>query len=133
MSKTIKQTYQISAPIEEVWKALVDPESIKEWGGGPAKMNEKIGMRFSFWGGDIYGTNTDVKKPRCGKARLEQDWYGGRWDKPSKVVFSLKKDGDEKTILELTHTDLPEEEVTNFDSGWKDYYLGPMKEYLERK
>ena len=58
--KTIKQTYQVDAPIASVWKALVDPEYIEGWGGGPAKISDKVGTSFKLWGGDIYGKNLEV-------------------------------------------------------------------------
>lgn len=35
--KAIRQIYEIHAPIEKVWEALVDPRIIAKWGGGPAK------------------------------------------------------------------------------------------------
>lgn len=125
--KTIKQTYLINAPKDKVWQALVDPKIINEWGGGPSKMDDKVGTNFKFWGGDIYGTNTIAIKEK----ELVQDWYGGKWDKPSKVTFRLRARGG-KTEIELIHENLPEGEEDNFASGWKDYFLGPMKEYLEK-
>lgn len=47
--KTIKQVYKINAPISEVWKALVDPKIINQWGGGPARMNDKLDTEFTLW------------------------------------------------------------------------------------
>lgn len=125
--KTIKQIYHIKAPIDEVWKGLTDPNYIDEWGGGPVKMNDKVGTKFEFWGGDIYGTNTEVDPQK----KLVQDWYGGEWPKPSKVTFLLKRVSDNKTQLNLLHENLPDDQADNFDDGWKQYFLGPMKEYLE--
>ncbi len=127
MSKTIKQNYVIKAPISEVWQAFVDPKIIEKWGAGPAKMSAKEGADFSIWGGDIYGTNTEV----ISEKKLIQDWYGGKWDKPSIVTFTFTDRG-EQTEIELVHTNLPEGEEDNFAQGWKDYYLNPIKELLEK-
>ncbi len=52
--KTIKQTYFVNSSLDEVWQALVNPKYIDAWGGDPAKMDEKIGTKFKFWGGDIH-------------------------------------------------------------------------------
>ncbi len=60
--KTIKQTYRIKASIQKVWRAFVDPKLIEQWGGGSAKMNDEVGFKFTLWGGDIHGTNTEVIK-----------------------------------------------------------------------
>ena len=123
----LKQEYKIKAPLEAVWKALIDPKIINSWGGGPAKMNEINGFEFSLWGGDIHGKNTKVVRMR----ELEQDWYGGDWDKPSKLKFELsEKDGT--TTVMLTQTAIPEEEFKDISDGWKQYYLGEIKKLLEK-
>lgn len=44
--KTIVQNYHIDAPIEKVWEALVNAQEISGWGGGPAKMDDKIGTKL---------------------------------------------------------------------------------------
>jgi len=124
--KIIKQEYLIKAPIEAVWQALIDPKIISKWGGGPVKMNDKVGEKFELWGGDIYGTNTKVIKNK----KLEQDWYSDNWEKPSQVVFSLTRN-NKGTKLELIHKNVPEKDLSDISDGWKTYYLGPLKELLE--
>lgn len=124
--KTIKQKYLVNAPLEKVWQALVDPKEISKWGGGPAKMSEEENFEFSLWGGDIYGTNIKVVKEK----KLVQDWYGGKWEKPSKVTFNLEEKGG-KIEIELIHEDIPDSEAADIDDGWKRYYLGPLKDLLE--
>jgi uncharacterized protein YndB with AHSA1/START domain len=31
----IVESYLINAPVSKVWQALVDPDLIEKWGGGP--------------------------------------------------------------------------------------------------
>ena len=126
--KTIFQKYQIDAPIEKVWKALVNTKDIDAWGAGPSKMDEAVGRKFSLWGGDIYGTNIEVVRFK----KLVQEWYEGEWKEPSIVTFKLEKKGS-STILELLHENVPDEEYENIENGWKDYYLEPLKKYVEEK
>ncbi len=121
----IRQNYLINAPVSKVWLAFVDPTEIEKWGGSPAKMSDKPGEKFELWGGDVFGTNIEVVENK----KLVQEWYGGNWTKSSKVVFIFENLGD-KTKVILTHTNLPENEVENFDQGWKDYYLGAITTYL---
>ena len=128
MKKTIRKTYKISSTIDRVWQALVDPTVINEWGGGPSKMDSEIGTEFELWNGDIYGKNIEVES----KSKLVQEWFGGDWAKPSILTFTLKKD-KEGVILELEQTDVPDEEFEDIDAGWDEYYLGPMKQMLEKK
>ena len=126
--KTIIKTYLINSSLEEVWKALTNPKYINAWGGGPAKMDDKVRTKFELWGGDIHGKNIEAIK----KKKLVQEWFGGNWDNPSIVTFTLTKEKDAIKI-ELLHTDVPDNEAKDIDEGWKEYYLGPLKKYLENK
>src|SRR5476651_2369421 len=84
--KHLEQTYTVKAPIAKIWQALTDPKVIEGWGGGPAKIVDKVNTQFSLWGGEIHGTNTKVNKPYF----LNQDWYSGHnWEQPSKVEFTI--------------------------------------------
>jgi uncharacterized protein YndB with AHSA1/START domain len=127
--KAIRQTYIIDAPIEKVWDALINPKIIDEWGGGPSKMKDEEGFEFSLWEGTIWGKNLEVKLHQ----RLVQDWYSDedpKWEKPSKVTFELSEE-EHGTRLDLLHEDIPDQDVKNISQGWEDYYLGPLKAYLE--
>jgi activator of HSP90 ATPase len=125
--KTIRQVYKINAQVQKVWEALVDPKVIAQWGGGPASMDGKTGTKFSLWGGDIHGKNIKAIENK----ELVQEWFSGNWDKPSKVTFTLVEKGND-TELSLLHEDVPDEEAKNIADGWKTYYLGPLKELLEK-
>lgn len=126
--KTIKQIYLINSPLGKVWKALTNPKYIDDWGGGPAKMDDKIGTEFKFWGGDIHGKNIEVIPLK----KLVQEWFAGNWEKPSIVTFRLTVEKDAVRI-NLFHTDVPDNEAKDIDEGWRQYYLGPLKKYLENK
>lgn len=124
----ITKEYEIKAPVSEVWKALTDPKYIEAWGGGPVKMSAEENFEFSLWGGDIWGKNTVVVPEK----KLIQDWYSGDWPKPSNACFELhSKDG--KTYLNLTHQGVPAHEKVSVSDGWDEFYLGPLREYLENK
>lgn len=118
----IRKRYIIPGSVEEVWQALTDVREIEGWGAGPAEMDPVEGGRFSLWGGDIHGTNTGIDPGK----RLVQDWYGGDWDEPSIATFTLE-DTPAGTVLDLVHTGVPEPLLTDFDRGWDDYYLGPLR------
>ena len=124
----IKQTYLINSSLEEVWEALTNPKYINAWGGGPAKIDDKVGTKFEFWGGDIFGKNVEVLPLK----KLKQEWFAGKWGKPSIVTFTLTKEKD-KVLINLLHTDVPDNEAKDINEGWKEYYLGPLKKYLENK
>jgi activator of HSP90 ATPase len=123
----IEKHYEIKAPVSAVWEALVSSAEIENWGGGPAKMEAKPGTDFSLWGGDIFGKNLVVVPEK----KLIQEWYGGKWEKPSKAEFTLKE-SDGGTVLDFVQNEVPKEEEKEIDTGWDDYYLGAIKKYLEK-
>ncbi len=128
--KTIKQTYIISASVQAVWQAFVDPKIIDRWGGGPAHMDDKEGTEFTLWGGDIYGKNIKVSENK----ELVQEWFSEsenkKWEKPSLVTFLLYQEKD-KVKVSLVQDYVPDEDSEDIKNGWKEYYLGPLKSYLE--
>ena len=124
--KSLKQEYKIESSLESVWDALVNPRTIVKWGGGPAKMDNKKGFKFSLWGGDIHGENIRVVQNKI----LEQKWMAGKWDNYSQVKFELSfKNGVTKIVL--THKDIPDEEFIEIKEGWQLYYVGEVKKLLE--
>ena len=132
--KTIKQMYVIKASVKRVWKALTDSGDINRWGGGPAKMSDEENFQFELWNGDIWGKNTKVIKEK----RLVQDWYAAKWEEPSILTLTLlEKDGSasksaKATIVGLVHENVPDEGAEDIENGWKNYYMLPLKTFVER-
>lgn len=126
--KTIKKNYTINASVDKVWDALINPKTIDKWGGGPVKMDDKVGTKFSLWGGEIWGKNLEIETGN----KLVQEWWskGELNDKPSTVTFSIAKKG-QKAELKLIQTDVPDEFEKQLSDGWDDFYLGAIKTLLE--
>jgi len=90
-------------------------------------MDDQIGTEFSLWGGSIWGRNTEVIHGQ----RLVQDWYDSEdLIEPTVVTLTLHRE-EKGTRIDLHHTNIPESSANDIDEGWKDYYLGPLKEYVE--
>ncbi len=124
--QVIRQSYIIHAKASEVWKAMTDVEEIEKWGAGPAKMDDKVGTKFKLWDGDIHGKNLEL----IPKKRLVQEWFSGSWKTPSKVHIALSEEHG-TTYIDLLHEDVPDNEKEEINKGWKNYYFGPLKNYLE--
>lgn len=116
----------ISADKEEVFSALTNPFQIELWSGYPADMSDEIGKEFSIWDGDICGKNIEVKKP----GKLVQEWYFEGEEKRSIVQIEIKQNANESRI-KLRHTNIPDEVYDEICKGWKEYYLGSIKDFLE--
>lgn len=124
--KELQQTYRIAATPDEVWQALVDPAEIEGWGAGPAVMNDQVGTEFKLWGDGIWGKNIEVVPGK----RLVQEWYDAPLPEPTIATITLESE-DNGTILELHHANIPDDRAEDIEEGWKIYYLGPLKEYVE--
>lgn len=118
---------KIEAEPEEVFEALTNPFQIELWSGYPADMKAQKGYVFSLWEGDIAGVNLEVCRP----VRLVQEWFFGEQPQPSVVTLRLKKEGGSATRLELSHTNIPEDVYDEITEGWREYYLGSLKNMLE--
>ena len=89
-------------------------------------MSDKEGAEFSLWGGEIYGKNINVVP----NTLLKQEWSSGDNDIPGTVTFTLKESGGVTTVV-LVHEGISDQSYSKLADGWKDYYLGPMKDHLE--
>lgn len=122
----IAKHYQINAPINLVWDALVNPELIAQWSGDPnLYMSDRL-EDFKLWSGDIWGKNIEVSAPTL----LKQEWNDSRGVSGSIVTFTLSGDGD-TTHLDLVHTDVSDDRATDLSNGWDDFFMAPMIEFVE--
>lgn len=124
--KDFKYNLAIAADPEEVFAALTNPFQIELWSGYPADMKAETGYVFSLWEGDITGINLEVIANRL----LLQEWFFGEQEERSIVRIELKKSGAQ-TALTLTHTNIPDEAYEEITEGWREYYLGSVKNMLE--
>jgi activator of HSP90 ATPase len=124
--KDFKTKIKIKAEISDVYASLTNPFTIELWSGYPAEMSEVPGSEFSLWEGDIVGRNIEV----VNDTKLVQEWFFGEQEKPSIVTIKLFFQRTH-TMVELEHTNIPDESYDEIVEGWNDYYLGAIKEFLE--
>jgi activator of HSP90 ATPase len=126
--KTVKKHYEIYAPIEKVWQALVDPKIISKWSDSPANMSDKEGDFFALWDKTVIGKNLEVIPTE----KLVQNWKPVHWKTFSRVTFTIfpKKDW---TVINMEQTGVPSDEYAEISDGWNRYYLGKIKKLLDEK
>ena len=124
--KQIKKSFFIKANREEIFNALTNPLALELWTGYPAVMEPKAGMEFSLWEGDITGRNLEIVNGE----KIVQEWFFDDTKNSSVVKLELE---DEKngTRIHLLHTNVPDDAFNNIDYGWKEYFFGALKKYLE--
>jgi activator of HSP90 ATPase len=119
-SLVIRETAEI------IFNAITNPVTIELWSGYPAFMQAAADTEFSLWDGDITGRNLSVESP----VKLVQEWYFEDNNPPSIVSIHLTE-GKGKTRIDILHTNIPEDAYQNISEGWRKYYLGALKKYLE--
>ena len=124
--KDIRKTIHIKASRETVFNAITNPLTIELWSGYPAIMEAAANTEFSMFDGDITGKILSVQPPDM----IEQEWYFGDQPAASIVRMELSEESG-KTKIELLHTNVPDEAYDDILIGWKNYYLGALKSYLE--
>ncbi len=130
-TRTIRQKAFFKATPHEVYETLMDSKKHSSFAGGKCTISRKVGGKFSISDGYITGKNLELVKDR----KIVQEWKPEEdcWPEGyfSTVTFKLTPMMD-GTALAFTQTGVPVECGDRFDSGWKDFYWGPMKELLEK-
>ena len=124
--KDYKQYISIHAEPEDVYACLTNPFTIELWSDMPAKMEAKGGTEFEMFEGDIAGKILELEPNK----KVVQQWYFGEQEAPSIVTFKIHPDKG-KISLELRHTNIPDDAYDEVTEGWKKYFLGRIKEFLE--
>ena len=118
--------FRINATAEELFRALTDSFTIELWSGYPATMKPVEGTEFEIWGGDICGVNLEFIENQ----KIVQEWYFGDQEGRSIVTIMLKPKG-KGTIIDISHTNIPDEAFDNIKSGWYDTYLSSLKSFYK--
>jgi activator of HSP90 ATPase len=104
------------------------PKSHSAMTGSPAKVDSKVGGRFTAWDEYIFGSTLDLDPNK----RIVQSWQTSEFpdeapDSRLEVLFEESKSG---TKIILTHLNMPDDQVVSYKQGWEDFYFKPMREYF---
>lgn len=124
--KDYKKHFLITAPPEDVYRALTLPATIQLWTGEKAEMSTEPGSEFSMWDGSIEGKNLEFETDR----KIVQEWYFGEQEAPSIVTIILHPD-KKGTDAELRHTNIPDEDFEDIVEGWNDVYFGALIDFYK--
>ena len=124
--KDLKFYTTIKAEPEEVYACLTNPFTIELWSGYKAKMEAVEGSEFEMWDGDISGKILKLEEDKL----VEQQWYFGDQEEPSIVTVKIHPDKTGVSV-ELRHSNIPDEIFPEIEEGWKEHYIGRIKEFVE--
>ena len=61
--------------------------------------------------------------------KIVQEWYFGELEEPSIVTIKLHPNNN-KTSVELIHTNIPDEAYNDIISGWDNDYFGALVDFF---
>lgn len=137
MSILLIKEFDYNVPIEKVWQALTDKDSMKKWYFPQLQKFEPIvGFKFQFDQSSAeYQKEWVVTKVVKGKT-LAHSWAYKDYPGNSEVIFDLFSEGN-KTRLKITQTDLesfpddPHFARERFEWGWDNLLGQNLKRLLE--
>jgi activator of HSP90 ATPase len=127
----IEQKVFFKASPNDVYDALLDPKKHAGFTDSPATTSAKKGANFTAWDGYISGKNLELVKGK----KIIQEWKTTEWPDgypASRLQLTLTTNRS-GTQLEMMHSKVPAEHVSDYASGWKSSYWAPLKEYLAKR
>ena len=129
MSDTISVSAVLPVKRATLYNAWLDSKEHTAFTGAQARVDPKVGGKFSAWDGYITGKTLLLKRGQ----KIVQSWRTtdfpeGSPDSRLVILFDVTPTG---TRIVLEHTDIPDGQGKSYRAGWKDYYLMPMKQYYK--
>lgn len=121
--KDLKRYYNLKATPADIYSALTNAVMLEIWTGEKAVMEPKVNTEFSLWDGSVVGINLEFEKNK----KVVQQWFFGDEQTPSIVTIKLHPN-KEKTSVELSHTNIPDDAYQNISEGWDEDFFGALNE-----
>ncbi|WP_214071070.1 SRPBCC family protein [Mucilaginibacter sp. dw_454] len=135
----LKTSLVINAPAALVWKALTDPEIVKQYFFGTHQQSDwQVGSDITWtgeWEGKTYQDHGKILEITPGSYVKYSYWstMSGTEDKPENYQFVSYKLGENErvTTLEISQENVKDEAAKEHsESNWQ-YIFGKMKEMVE--
>lgn len=139
--RSLKKTITIAAPPAEVWKAITEPEIVKQYFYNTnVESDWKQGATITYsgvWEGKEYKDKGKIIQIEEAKTLKHTHWssISGVEDKPENyytVLYELQAKGDNKTILSITQEgNMTKEGADHSGKNWENV-LEKLKDLLEK-
>ncbi len=126
--KEFKKYYIITAPPEDLYRALTTEITIRLWTGDLVEIDPQVGGEFSMWDGAIQGKFLEL----IPYSKIVQQWYFGEQEEESIVTFKLHEH-KKGTSLEVKHTNIPDEDYEDIVEGWNETYVASLIDFYKEE
>jgi activator of HSP90 ATPase len=115
-----------NAKADAIYKAWLSTDGHTQMTGSPAKVDGVVNGAFTAWDGYIWGTFLELEENK----KIVQAWRTSEFpdDADDSHVEILLEEKDGKTALTLIHSNMPEDQVEGYKTGWEDFYFKPMRD-----
>jgi uncharacterized protein YndB with AHSA1/START domain len=127
-TESIRVSGIIPATPRQVYDAWLDSGTHSRFTRGKATVEPRIGGKHTAWNGYITGETLELVPGR----RIVQSWRSTDFpedadDSRLEVLLESRAGGTEITFL---HSGIPEGQGHQYEVGWLDHYLTPMRQYF---
>ena len=127
-NESIRVSDVIPAPPDRIYRAWLDASEHSAFTGGEATVDPFPGGKFTAWDGYIEGTTLELEPGnRIVQAWRTTEFPPGSADSRLEVLLEPAEGGTRVTFI---HTEIPEGQGASYESGWEEYYFGPMRKYF---
>lgn len=125
--KNLKQIIFFKAMPEQIYEALLDEKEHAKFTGTKARIDRKIGGKFSTYDGYSWGKNLKLEQNK----KIIQQWTCNDFPKDhfTEIKIELKKHLN-GTRLIFTQKKIPAGSFKDITNGWKEFYWKPLKDYI---
>ena len=129
--KSLQLTVVLPAAPAEIYAAWMDSKAHSDFTGDAARVDPRVGGRFTAWDGYITGETLELEPGR----RIVQAWRTSEFpvNSPDSILEVLLEKSGEGTLLTLNQTNIPDGQGEECRQGWIDNYFEPMSAYFEEK
>ncbi|MEJ5053230.1 SRPBCC family protein [Sphingobacterium sp. MYb382] len=124
--KDFKKYFIVSAPPEDIYRALTTEITIRLWTGDEVEIDPQEGGEFSMWDGAIQGRFISLEP----YSKIVQQWYFGEQEEPSIVTIKLHEH-KKGTSFEINHSNIPDEDYDDIVGGWQETYMASLIDFYQ--
>ena len=125
-TNTIELQVRLSAPPEEVFLYLTEPERYVRWQGVKAELDPRPGGVYRVWmDAETIASGTFIEVDPGRRVVFTWGWEGNQAVPPGSTTVELTLDADgDGTMLSLRHTGLPDGEAAAMhEEGWRHFTI----------
>lgn len=124
-TKDWKSTIIFQASVDDLFRALTDPQLVQMWSRGPLQGSLSVpNTPFTLFSGAVNGR---VLEYDSAKHSLKWTWKLSAWSVESTVSIQINKAASGDAEVSISQTGIPRDQFEVTTGNWEKYYWNPIK------